>query len=127
VEAMKARFKGWPLHHWLVYQTGEIVNTAAPSQLLYHVGSRNFSSLSVAVVGDYTQTEPPDRLFSALDDLLRYIWMEFPHVEDLAAHSEIDPLYPHCPGGSFTSWVASLRQGRGVSRARTIERVGARS
>jgi N-acetyl-anhydromuramyl-L-alanine amidase AmpD len=77
----------------------------------------------VAVVGDYTNVEPPDRLVSTLDDLLRYIWMQFPQMEDVAAHSEIDPNYPHCPGSFFAGWVTALRLGRQSSPARHVARV----
>lgn len=89
--------RGWPGigYHFVIQTDGKIYQTNELTTVSYHATGVNNVSVGICLVGDYDDTTPPPRQYSALIGLLR-------HLRNLIGQK---PIYGHnqfssksCPG-----------------------------
>lgn len=95
VESLIARFPSWP-YHWLIWPDGRFMSTAPPSQLLYHTSGKNYGSLSIGFVGDYTEMAPTKQSLDTFEALLKNAILHICPGLVVAPHSTYEDC--ECPG-----------------------------
>lgn len=115
------RGRGWSDigYHWVVEKVGAGSYAAVMARPMYrngsHVGGHNTGSLGVALVGDYSASEPPRAQYDAAAELCAAL------CRTLGIRT--DQIFPHrhfkstaCPGSvdidRLREMVAQLRTGR---------------
>jgi len=97
----------WPgiAYDVVVYADGRAYLVKPPDLVGYHCGEWNTRSVGIVLVGDYSDSAPPDAQLEAARQVISW-WRAQGLVTQIKAHREIRPTA--CPGELWREWVPRL-------------------
>lgn len=106
-------------YHHLVYPDGKILTTLSPlvkisgTWYVDHVGwhagnwNANCRSIAICLVGDYTDTVPPQKQLESVKKLVRY-YKQFNPDLTVEPHNHFNPR-TECPGKKWDEWAPKIQ------------------
>ena len=92
----------WPgiAYHFLIYESGEVLQTNPIESRTYHNGYNNTVAIGISMVGNYELTKPTDKQVKATVNLIRKLKKQHPSIYRLVGHGEYPGASTACPGAN---------------------------
>ena len=106
-------------YHYLIDYDGKMIKGRQDFYKGAHLKGKNTGSLGIALLGDYSYTNPDTNMLYHMDNLIWYLLSEYPEIKEVEPHNTYSETI--CPGLYITAvFFAPATSGRSPAAADSV-------